>query len=162
MFSGDRKIPTRGPTVPVGNEACQVSHWTVDPRVGIFLEPLNTNDRFIFSYTTTVRYSTSASALYSVGLVTALYTGERERRCLVTPCESVSKALDCLSANNFCIQLVPFNYSPHKEWLFQLLSFTVFYDKAPVVIYTMSIHYVFWDMIWIFPGSYKSFWFLLF
>ena len=27
----------------------------------------------------------SASALYSVGLVTALYTGERERRCLVTP-----------------------------------------------------------------------------
>ena len=29
-----------------------------DPRVGIFLEPLNTNDRFFFSYTTTVRYST--------------------------------------------------------------------------------------------------------
>ena len=59
--------------------------------------------------------SASASALYSVGLVTALYTGERERRCLVTPCESVSKALDCLSTNNFCIQLVSFNYSPHKE-----------------------------------------------
>ena len=59
--------------------------------------------------------SASASALYSVGLVTALYTGERERRCLVTPCESVSKALDSLSANNSCIQLVPFNYSPHKE-----------------------------------------------
>ena len=85
----------------------------------------------------------SASALYSVGLNTALCTGERERRCLVTPCESVSKALDCLSANNFCIQLVPFDYSPHKEWLFQLLSFTVFYYKAPIVIYTMSIHYVF-------------------
>ena len=31
---------------------------TVGPRVGIFLEPLNTNGRFFFSYTTTVRYST--------------------------------------------------------------------------------------------------------
>ena len=106
--------------------------------------------------------ASSASALYSVGLVTALYTGKRERCCLVTPCESVSKALGCLSTNNFCIQLVPFNYSPHKKWLFQLLSFTVFYDKAPIVIYTMSIHYVFWDMIWLFPGSYMSFWFLWF
>ena len=28
------------------------------PRVGIFLEPLNTNDRFFYSYTTTIRYST--------------------------------------------------------------------------------------------------------
>ena len=26
VFSGGRKIPTRGPTVPVGNEACRVSH----------------------------------------------------------------------------------------------------------------------------------------
>ena len=51
MFSGDRKIPTRGPSVPVGNEACQVSNWTVDPRVGIFMEPLNSNDQFFFSYT---------------------------------------------------------------------------------------------------------------
>ena len=51
VFSGDRKIPTRAPTVPVGNEACRVSQWTVDPRVGIFLESLNTNDRFFFSYT---------------------------------------------------------------------------------------------------------------
>ena len=25
MFSGDRKIPTRGPTVPVGNEACRAN-----------------------------------------------------------------------------------------------------------------------------------------
>ena len=58
VFSGNRKIPTRGPTIPVGNETCRVSHWTVDPRVGIFQEPLNTNDRFFFSYTTTVRYST--------------------------------------------------------------------------------------------------------
>ena len=47
----DRKIPTRGPTVPMENEACRVSHWTVDPRVGIFLEPLDTNDRLFFSYT---------------------------------------------------------------------------------------------------------------
>ena len=26
VFSGDRKIPTRGHTVPFENEACQVSH----------------------------------------------------------------------------------------------------------------------------------------
>ena len=58
VFSGDRKIPTRGSTVPVGNEACRVSTGTVGPRAGIFLEPLNTSDRFFFSYTTTVRYST--------------------------------------------------------------------------------------------------------
>ena len=48
VFSGDRKILTRGPSFPVGNEACRVSQWTMDPRVGIFLEPLN--DRFFFSY----------------------------------------------------------------------------------------------------------------
>ena len=62
-----------------------------------------------------LHFISSGSALYSVGLVTALYTGERERCCLVTPFESVSKAIDCLSTNNFCIQLVPFDYSPHKE-----------------------------------------------
>ena len=42
---------------------------TVGPRVGIFLEPMNTNDGFFFSYTTssdrTVRYS-----IISVGDVT--------------------------------------------------------------------------------------------
>ena len=42
---------------------------TVGPRVGIFLEPLNTNDRFFFSYTSssnrTVQYS-----IISVGDVT--------------------------------------------------------------------------------------------
>ena len=37
--------------------------------------------------------SDSDSALYSVGLVTALYTGEREWHCLVTPCERVLEAL---------------------------------------------------------------------
>ena len=57
---------------PVGNEACRVSHWTVDLGVGIFLEPLNTNDRFFFSYTNlsdrTVQYS-----IISVGDVTEVY-----------------------------------------------------------------------------------------
>ena len=43
-------VPTRGSTVTVGNEACRVSHWTVDTRVWIFLELLNTNDRFFFSH----------------------------------------------------------------------------------------------------------------
>ena len=38
MFSGDRNIPTQGPTVLVGNEKCRLSHLTVDTRVGNFLE----------------------------------------------------------------------------------------------------------------------------
>ena len=38
VFSGDREIPTRGSTVPVGNEA-----WD-------FPVPLYTNDRFYFSH----------------------------------------------------------------------------------------------------------------
>ena len=59
--------------------------------------------------------ASSASALYSVGLVTAFYTGERERRCLVTPNERVFKALSCFSMHKFCIQMVPFNHSSYKE-----------------------------------------------
>ena len=35
VFSGDRKIPTRWPTVTVGNEAWRVSHLKVDQRVKI-------------------------------------------------------------------------------------------------------------------------------
>ena len=31
VFSGERKIPTRGSTVPVGNEACPVSYWNGGP-----------------------------------------------------------------------------------------------------------------------------------
>ena len=31
VFSGDRKILTRGSTVQVGNEACRVSHWNGGP-----------------------------------------------------------------------------------------------------------------------------------
>ena len=31
-FSGDRKIPTRGSAVPVGNKACRVSQWNGGPR----------------------------------------------------------------------------------------------------------------------------------
>ena len=50
MFSGYRKIPSQGPTVPVENEACGVSHLMVDPRVGIFLELLNNNDGFFLTY----------------------------------------------------------------------------------------------------------------
>ena len=50
MFSGDRNIPTQEPTISVGNEACQVSLLTVDPNDGIFLEPLNSNDRLFFSH----------------------------------------------------------------------------------------------------------------
>ena len=45
MFSGDRKIPTRGSTVPMGNAA-----GPAGPRIGIFLSTLNFNDQFFFSY----------------------------------------------------------------------------------------------------------------
>ena len=53
VFSGDRKIPTRGSTVPVGNEVAEFPTGTVDPRVEIFLLTLNNNDRFFFSHTIT-------------------------------------------------------------------------------------------------------------
>ena len=78
MFSGDRKISTRGPTVPVesglvefptgkmglwvrilgptiqvGSEACQVFHWNGRSKGWIFVlhVPLNSNDLMFFSYT---------------------------------------------------------------------------------------------------------------
>ena len=55
----------------MGNEACRVSHLTVDPRVGIFLEPLNTNDGFFFSYTSsTFRDRTVQYSIIYVGDVT--------------------------------------------------------------------------------------------
>ena len=44
MFSGDRKIPTRGSTVPVGNEACRVSHWNGGPEGWDF--PVNTEHKW--------------------------------------------------------------------------------------------------------------------
>ena len=95
VFSGDRKIPTRGPTVPVGNSASLVSHWnggpsgwdfsvptehppfqwetrqasfptgTVGPQVGIFLSPLNTNAGFYLSYMTTWQLSYMDRVKYS-------------------------------------------------------------------------------------------------
>ena len=50
------KSQPEGPSVPVGNEARRVSHWndptgTMDPRVEIFLSPLNTIDGFFFLHT---------------------------------------------------------------------------------------------------------------
>ena len=52
VFSGDREIPTRGSTVPVGNEAWlrRVSHWNGGPKGWDFPVPLYTNDRFYFSH----------------------------------------------------------------------------------------------------------------
>ena len=44
---------------------------TVEPRVGIFLEPLNTNDRFFFSFTTTVPVHVWYSTVYNL-LVTSM------------------------------------------------------------------------------------------
>ena len=53
------KSQPEGPPVPVGNEARRVGPprrasfptGTVDPRVGIFLSPLGTHDRFVFLHT---------------------------------------------------------------------------------------------------------------
>ena len=53
VFSGDRKIPTLGSTVKWETRQASFPTGTVGLRVGIFLEPLNTNDRFFFSYSTT-------------------------------------------------------------------------------------------------------------
>ena len=45
------KSQPEGPSVPVGNEARRVSTGTMDPRVEIFLSPLNTTDGFFFLHT---------------------------------------------------------------------------------------------------------------
>ena len=55
---GTEKSQPEGPPFQWETRLAEFPTGTVDPRVGIFLEPLNTNDRFFFSYTTTVRYST--------------------------------------------------------------------------------------------------------
>ena len=52
------KSQPSGPTFQWETRLAKFPTGTLGPRVGIFLEPLNTNDRFFFSYTTTVRYST--------------------------------------------------------------------------------------------------------
>ena len=55
---GTEKSQPKGPPFQWETNLGEFPHWTVDQRVGTFLEALNTNDRFFFSYTTTVRYST--------------------------------------------------------------------------------------------------------
>ena len=54
---GTEKSQPEGPRFQWETRLAEFPTGTVDPRVGIFLKPLNTNDRFFFSYTTTVRYS---------------------------------------------------------------------------------------------------------
>ena len=61
---GTEKSHPEGPLFHWETRLAEFPHWTVDPRVGIFLEPLNTNDRFFFSYTTTIRYSTVSYLLW--------------------------------------------------------------------------------------------------
>ena len=55
---GTEKSQPEGPPFQWETRLAEFSTGTVDPRVGVFLKPLNTNDRFFFSYTTTVWYST--------------------------------------------------------------------------------------------------------
>ena len=54
---GTEKPQPKGPTFQWETRLAEFSteRWTRG--LGFFLEPLNTNDRFFFSYTTTVRYS---------------------------------------------------------------------------------------------------------
>ena len=54
VFSGNRKIPTFESTVPVGTgqaslPTAEFPTRKMDPRVGIFLSPLNTNKGFYLS-----------------------------------------------------------------------------------------------------------------
>ena len=49
LFSGSRKIPTHGSTFKWETGQASFPTGTVGPRVGIFLPPLNTNDRFYLS-----------------------------------------------------------------------------------------------------------------
>ena len=51
VFSGSRKIPHLGSTVQWETRQASFPTGTVDPRVGIFLFPLNTNDGFYLSMT---------------------------------------------------------------------------------------------------------------
>ena len=51
VFSGSRKIPTLGSTVPWETRQASFPTGMVGPRVGIFLSPLNTNDGFYLSLT---------------------------------------------------------------------------------------------------------------
>ena len=50
VFSGSRKIPTLGSTVQWETWQASFPTRTVGARVGIFLSPLNTNERFYLSH----------------------------------------------------------------------------------------------------------------
>ena len=50
VFSWGREIPTRGSTVPVGNEASPSFPLNGGPEGWDFPVPLYTNDRFYFSH----------------------------------------------------------------------------------------------------------------
>ena len=48
VFSGDRKIPTQGSTIQVGNEAHQVSPWKGGPKGWDFLVPIEQQCLILF------------------------------------------------------------------------------------------------------------------
>ena len=50
VFSGSRKIPTLGSTVQSESRQASIPTGMVDPWVGIFLSPLNTNNGFYLSH----------------------------------------------------------------------------------------------------------------
>ena len=55
---GTEKSQPEGPPFQWETRLAEFSTERWPRGLGFFLEPLNTNDRFFFSYTTTVRYST--------------------------------------------------------------------------------------------------------
>ena len=68
----DKKIPTRGPLVPVGNEACQVCRWNGELEGRDFPVPLNTNDRLFFSHTINFYINLAKYCIIFVGEVIEL------------------------------------------------------------------------------------------
>ena len=92
MFSVDRKIQSLGSTLPVriGNKAS----WTMCPRAGIFLFPLNSNDGFYLSgiqeKNLLQRYQlSSVSSPYVMALRVYIFENKRMSLLHILTCASV-------------------------------------------------------------------------
>ena len=65
VFIGSRIIPTLGSSIQWETWQASLPTETVSPRVGIFLEPMNTNDGFYLSYMTAWLLSYMGRVKYS-------------------------------------------------------------------------------------------------
>ena len=68
MFSVDRKIQPSGPQYQWETRQAWFPTGTVDPRVGIFLSPLNTNDGFYLSHYSPIRNSSANSVNHALNV----------------------------------------------------------------------------------------------